>query len=278
MRSLAFGSCILAVVLCGVGGVRAEPAEELLPDLDQRVPHDLVIQPVVRAGKQRFHLGFTSAVDNIGRGPLIVRARRLSVEEPFMVANQGVLLSNGRVRKYRGVGIVRYVESETHEHWHVLPFERYELRRAEDFALVVRDRKTGFCLSDRHEIDQGVRVPGKPSRPVYQAFCGPADRDRLAIEEGASVGYRDVYPAHLEGQYLDLTEVAAGYYVLVHRVNAARRLRELDYENNDASLLVRLTWPRGRASPPDVQVLSECERRANCAEGRTFAAGMLPAG
>lgn len=275
MRRLVVSSFVLALSLAGLGAAQVGPAEELLPDLDQRVPHDLEIQTVFRDGRPRFRLGFTSAVDNIGLGPLVIRARRESPAEPFMVANQAVLLSNGRMRKYRDVGVVRYVDAETHSHWHFLPFERYELRRADDFALVVRDRKTGFCFSDRHEIEPGVRAPGKPRAAVYTTFCGPGQPDRLRVEEGASVGYRDIYPAHLEGQYLDVTDVAAGTYVLVHRVNAARRLHELDYENNAASLLVRLTWPNGRSRVPGIQVLSECERRANCAEGRVLHGVML---
>ena len=33
--------------------------------------------------------------------------------------------------------------------WHLLRFERYELRHAGSRKVLVRDRKTGFCLGDR---------------------------------------------------------------------------------------------------------------------------------
>ena len=68
----------------------------------------------------------------------------------------------------------------------------------------------------------------------------------LGIQEGISVGYGDDYPANLEGQYLRLSGLAAGRYVLVHRVNGARHLQELDYRNNAASLLLQLRWRGAR--------------------------------
>ena len=83
----------------------------------------------------------------------------------------------------------------------------------------------------------------------------------LGLQEGISVGYGDDYAANLEGQYLRLTGLAPGRYVLVHRVNADRRLRELDHRNNAASLLLRLRW-RGRE--PLVRVLRTCPARARC--------------
>lgn len=275
MRRVALAAlCALLVVPASAAAKGGRPAAELLPDLDMQAPSDLVVRSALRAGGTRFRLGFTSAVDNVGVGALVIQAQRENVRKPRMTASQKVLLENGRWRTYRGVGIVRFVESETHGHWHFLPFARYELRRAADFSLVVRDRKTGFCLSDHHESDPYLDLWREPARPVFTGWCAPGDRDRLRIKEGASVGYRDIYPGHLEGQYLDVTGVPAGRYVLVHRVNAARRLRESDYANNAASLLVRLAWPHGRGSAPTVQVLRVCEYGAECGRPRS---GMLSA-
>ena len=49
-----------------------------------------------------------------------------------------------------------------------------------------------------------------------------------------------------------------GIYLLVQHANPERRLRELDYANNAASALVRVTWPADRARPPRVDVLRTC--------------------
>ena len=49
--------------------------------------------------------------------------------------------------------------------------------------------------------------------------------------------------------------------MLVHRVNAEHGLRELDYKNNAASLLLDLRWRRGA---PQVRVLKVCARSGRC--------------
>ena len=116
-----------------------------LPDLDQATPFGTSV--VQRDG--RLLLVFGSAVDNVGPGPLVVEARRVG----------GVM----RARQVVGANAfelgtpLRYVRSETHQHWHLLAFERYELRRSG--ALVGRDRKTGFCLRDAYETRALNRVP-----------------------------------------------------------------------------------------------------------------------
>ena len=57
--------------------------------------------------------------------------------------------------------------------------------------------------------------------------------------EGTSVGYVDRYPAFFHGQELDVTRLPAGRYVLVHRANPDRTMRELRYSDNAASVLLR---------------------------------------
>ncbi len=47
---------------------------------------------------------------------------------------------------------MEYAVSSTHQHWHLLHFDRYELRRVGNARKVVRDRKTGFCLGDRYAV------------------------------------------------------------------------------------------------------------------------------
>jgi hypothetical protein len=49
--------------------------------------------------------------------------------------------------------------------------------------------------------------------------------------------------------------------VLVHRANAGRRLRELSYRNNAASLLLEL---RRRGGAPAVRVIATCPGTARC--------------
>jgi hypothetical protein len=158
----------------------------------------------------------------------------------------------------RNVGRLQYVYSEDHNHWHYLGFDHYELRRASNYAFVAPDQKTGFCLGDRYATHPGAVEPGKSPDPTYTGYCGRTQTELLAVEEGISVGYGDIYYATLEGQFVDVTGVPAGQYYLIHRVNADRKLVETDYSNNAASLLIDLRWPDGTSQAPSVKLLRGC--------------------
>ena len=224
---------------------------ELLPDLDQRAPANLVVSHTAK----RYRLGFASAVDNIGSGPVWIRGVRRG---RTMRATQLVRTHGGGVEPHPEAGTLRYTASSTHTHWHLLDFERYELRRVAGYTLVVRDRKTGFCLADHY--GQARRV--KPGPPVFLGNCGQGDRSLRGVEQGSSRGYTDRYPAHYHGQDVDLTGVPTGVYLLVHRANPNGLLREQRYDNNAASLRIRIVRQRGAA--PSVFVLRTCESRERC--------------
>ncbi len=222
---------------------------ELLPDFDQRAPFRLTI-----AGTK---LGFASATDNIGDGPVWVRGKRGSTTGP-MRAEQLVRLSDGTVRAYRDAGRLRYTPSPSHTHWHLLGFQRYELR-TQDGELVVRDRKSGFCLADHYGLARrrvAIFTGGR-----FFGNCAASNPDALSVEQGTSVGYTDLYPAHFHGQNLELRGVPAGIYTLVHRANPGQHLEEVDYTNNTASLRIRLTWAAGA---PVVETLRSCESSERC--------------
>ena len=175
-----------------------------------------------------------------------------------MRAQQLVELSGGGTRAYPGVGRLRYTPESTHTHWHLLDFQRYELRRA-DGTLVVRDRKSGFCLADHYGY--AARRVAAFRGPRYLGNCASSQPDVLSVEQGTSSGYTDLYPAHFHGQNLELRGVPAGVYVLVHRANPEERLEELDYSNNAASLRIRLSWS---GATPRVETLRTCEGSERC--------------
>jgi glucose/arabinose dehydrogenase len=254
---VAIALAALAATLATTGFSNASAAGTgRLPDLDQEMPSDLVI---TRAGGIH-RLGFRSAVSNVGDGPLVIDGHRASADTTSLVADQVIEHDGEPQEVVPGVGMLRYVVSPDHRHWHLLGFDRYYLRRAGDRTAAVSDRKTGFCLGDRYPVS-GRPLPAAPRTPVYTSRCGLGDPGLLGIREGISVRYGDDYKANLEGQYLRLNGLRAGRYVLVHRVNADRRLRELDYGNNAASLLLEL---RRRGGRPEVRILKECPGTDRC--------------
>jgi hypothetical protein len=239
-------------------------ANELLPDLELAPPSGLVVRKDRTTGKTRFLLGFESAANNVGAGPLKIYGARTGVDQEEMQASQIVVGDDGTQSLVPGVGTLRYVVDPTHQHWHLTPFMRYELRRDRDFRLARPDTKSGFCLGDRYVTDPDKRLRGEPVVPLYNTNCGLGDTGLLTIEEGISVGWGDNYEAWRDGQYLDLTGLPAGRYVLVHRVNSPRMLRESSYANNASSALISLTWPSGRSAKPRVRVLAYCPDTARC--------------
>jgi Lysyl oxidase len=236
---------------------------ERLPDLDQETPRGFTITRVGSGGRRVYVLGFRSAVRNLGDGPLVIDAHRPAPGADTMTADQLIERDGAPQGVLAGAGRLRYVVSPDHRHWHLLGFDRYELRRAGARRAVVRDRKSGFCLGDRYRVTNR-KLPAAPAEPRYTSRCGLAAPGLLGVQEGISVGYGDDYPANLEGQYLRLSGLPPGRYALVHRVNTGRQLRELDYGNNAASVLLELRWRRGA---PMVRVLRECPDTGRCDGG-----------
>lgn len=217
--------------------VLAPPAP--LPDLDQAAPFGLGV--VRRDGRSL--LVFGSAVDNLGPGQLVVEGTRSgSVMQTWQVVG---------ARRYPLPVRLRYVRSETHQHWHFPGFERYELRRAGDFRLVGRDRKTGFCLRDAYETQALNRVP------AWTSECGRGHPEARALRQGITPGFGDDYIPQKEGQSIDVTGLLPGRYVLVHRANPDRILRERSYANNAASVLIDLRGNR-------VTLIARCPDSARC--------------
>jgi hypothetical protein len=250
----------VALALTGLTLLGDEEPEELLPDLDQALPTEVAI---VQEG-DTYRLVFASAVDNVGRGPLLVEGERPDRSQPLMEVRQLVRSSDGSTRERSVEGEMRYVRSETHSHWHLLGFERYELRDARNGELVEPDAKTGFCLGDRYETSRNDQLENEPDEAVWTEGCGRGQPGLLTVSEGISPGYGDDYVPAREGQFLDVTSVPPGRYLLVHRANPDATLEESDYENNAASLLIQLRRTTGVI--PAVRVLASCPDSETCSD------------
>ena len=260
LPALAAG-VLLAVAALAVShsaSSRAAAATERLPDLEQEVPSGLEITRHARAPHWR--LGFRSAVRNVGDGPLTISGHRPKPGVEKMVADQVIELDGAPAAVVSGAGRLRYVRARDHRHWHLLGFDRYELRRPGGRALI-RDRKSGFCLGDRYAVT-GLDLPARAPEKVYRSRCGLDHPELMGIREGISVGYGDDYVANLEGQWLPLDGLRAGRYLLVHRANADGRLREKTRANNAASVLFKLRW---RHHAPQATILRACPAAVPCA-------------
>jgi hypothetical protein len=252
MRRLAALVVVVAaaVAVVAVGPGAAGTQERLLPDLVQVAPEH--VQLVLR-GDRRL-LTFAAAAENRGDGPLIIKGSRASRRVKSMVARQLVTRADGSHYRVGQVGRLRYVRSPDHSHWHLRDFMRFELR-TEDGKRLGRDQKTGFCLGDRYDSD--APTPAEPTRPRFTSRCGLGKPGRLRLTQGISVGYGDVYQARLEGQFIDVTGLPHGRYVLVHRVNPHGRLLDGRRGNDASSVVVDIGARQAR-------VVRRCAGTARC--------------
>jgi hypothetical protein len=273
---VAFAGTAALLVGAGAATSSSEPAAarsahavRLLPDLDMARPDGMKVLVNRVDGKLHFYVGFISAADNIGAGPLIVRGSRSSTSVPTMRAEQVIMRSDGSEQIVESVGELKYIANPTHHHWHLQPFMRYELRRASDYRLMRPDQKQGFCLGDRYpapwDTDHKLPpLPGKPAKPFYIQECGDNEPQALNVEEGISVGYGDVYSPFVDKQQIDLTGLKAGLYMLVYYVNVPHRLVESNYSNNTSSLIFYLHWPHGPYYKPTLELRGRCAHTARC--------------
>jgi len=102
-----------------------------------------------------------------------------------------------------------------HNHYHYAGFAEYRLRDASSNIVVV-GRKMGFCVEDDFAWDPNA----SPNRRY--------DCDYQGIQKG----WADVYTGDLPCQWIDITGVPSGNYILEMETNPDRTIVESDYSNN----------------------------------------------
>ncbi|MCA9704807.1 MAG: hypothetical protein KDK70_03020 [Myxococcales bacterium] len=119
--------------------------------------------------------------------------------------------------------------SECHQHYHFDGYAYYDLLDANG-TVVATGHKQAFCLLDW-------------SPWAWNDFGG----GYTCSDQGISVGWEDVYGSYLDCQYVDITDVPPGDYVLRVAVNlplpdtAVAPLVERNYDNNVLEVPVTIT-------------------------------------
>jgi hypothetical protein len=116
--------------------------------------------------------------------------------------------------------------SDCHGHFH---FDQYANYRLLDAAgnVVSTGHKQAFCLIDLERRDPDARRRGQ--------FGCSVDG---TVPQGISKGWADTYNSQLDCQWIDITGVAEGNYVLEVHVNPDHIFPELDLMNNVARVPV----------------------------------------
>ncbi|CAK6959398.1 protein-lysine 6-oxidase [Scomber scombrus] len=112
-----------------------------------------------------------------------------------------------------------------HQHFHSMDeFSHYDLLDASTQHSVAEGHKASFCLEDT-SCDYGY----------YRRYACTAHT------QGLSPGCYDTYNADIDCQWIDITDVKPGNYVLKISVNPSYHVPESDYSNNIVRCDVRYT-------------------------------------
>ncbi|NUT49422.1 MAG: lysyl oxidase [Saccharothrix sp.] len=275
------------------GGYTGDPGQcvdwDVCPVADPAAPNG---ECVPAGGPIRaVRLRFTTSAENVGEGPLLIHGRRSDTGQPRMASRQafqsavdGAIPMTFEESQHPIPATMYYEPAATHEHWHLLGFEHFQLRTPSG-RTVVRDRKNGFCLGDRYGVPGTVphrptAGDGSPAGELAALLrtnrCGRHAPELLRVVQGISVGAGDDYEHTVDFQWLDITTVPSGVYDVVNIVNGDRTLVERSYANNVASMAISLSWPGGATDPPAtitepprVRLLHACPGVDRCASRRT---------
>lgn len=252
MRKTLASCCLGVVVVLGlVAPARAKSPALLLPNLVPLAPANLVgpstglldsfgyayPAPVVvngclpdetaRNGALRC-LRFETAAANTGKGPLEVAYR---VEPPATNAYQVI-------HKADGTTTARFaVASEfhpTHAHFHFEDFYvtrlwRYAGGRKAGSKPVTSGRKSGFCPEDSGG--------GGRYSCLTDYRMGPSGPEQVV---GISAGSYDTYRVHLPDQYVEITDVPDGRYVLEIELDPDDNVAESNERDNEVCIVIEL--------------------------------------
>lgn len=117
-----------------------------------------------------------------------------------------------------------------HGHFHIRDFSVYELLNV-DRTLVVAAHKQGFCMEDSLKYDGGK------SRGFDCAF------------QGITSGWGDWYFKQLTGQWIDITGVPEGDYIVRVRINTANTFDEGSNRYiNDVETSIHIPDPRKKVT------------------------------
>uniref|UniRef100_A0A667X5N5 Lysyl oxidase homolog n=1 Tax=Myripristis murdjan TaxID=586833 RepID=A0A667X5N5_9TELE len=112
-----------------------------------------------------------------------------------------------------------------HQHYHSMEaFSNYDLLDISTGRKVAEGHKASFCLED--------------------TSCDPGIRRRFACTahtQGLGPGCYDTYHANIDCQWIDITDVPPGNYVLKVTVNPSQLVQESDFSNNEVRCDIRYT-------------------------------------
>ena len=254
-RRLVAGAALALLAATSGAFAGTAAADDRLPNMRPERPTELHVVAV----HGRRLLKFTAMMDNVGQGPMEVLGRRTSSIDPWTVS-QVVYDDAGGSRRVPTDAYLVYA-GDGHDHWHVRKMMAYHLFSTADTR---GDSKVGFCF-----FDTNLRYPSLPRSPsvrhYQERWCGT--RTATTSRTGISVGWGDKYSWKIAFQWVDISGLPSGDYLLRTMVDPYGWFLETNENDN-------CTYRRIRLSGSSVRLLSAGERCVTDWEDHPLAASI----
>ncbi len=256
---------------------KTTPLRQVLPDLQFRAPRNArfatpsmpIFEPDPPPGSTcfttesvedgaRLCLRFDQVIANVGEGPLEVReAIPKDPSNTALNAFQRIYSTDGSFVQ-RPAGDFEF--HEEHQHYHYKSFAVSALWASDSTGKklgttpVRSTRKVSFCIADIEMNRFGQ--PGIGPRTYFAPDClfpQASDDNFDYLIVGMTNGWTDVYDWFLPGQYVEVTGVSDGFYLLESCADPDSKLVETAENNNCIDTLIRLS--NMTAPMPNVETL-----------------------
>jgi hypothetical protein len=214
------------------------------PDLTMSAPSQVRLDRSTMPG--HVLLRATSSVNNRGRGPLELRARRLGVHR--WAVYQAIYDDRGRAHLVltRAQLVFKFVPGDRYGYGYVGAASYWKVRHVASFelwsvtaqlapaALVRTGPKVDYCLRDLFRTAPSTR---SPAEPVYRGCSREPGITHDIL--GTSVGWSDVYPYRYPEQWIDVTGLH-GVFAFLMRADPDGLFIESNRANDVSETFVEL--------------------------------------
>jgi len=239
-RPLFVGALVAALLGSGVGPA-ATPAfashstAARLPDLVMLPPGDFRIE---QKGRGKRWLRFSTVIVNVGPGAFQVYGypAQTSNGDPYGVVQQ-VEEADGTFSNHPTDATI-FWSGDGHNHYHVRDLQEMTLQNL-NAVVLARGAKRGFCFWDNYDYEATSGVYYHPSTTDACELTGGG-----TIPMGLSVGWGDRYPYNIAFQYIDISQLGNGDYLVEVTADPALTpgglFVEADELNNTAWAKIRI--------------------------------------
>jgi hypothetical protein len=236
-RIFALAAIVASVVVPLAPTPTASAATQLLPDLRMAVLSTIKVDTTTIAGHRL--LRYTAEIVDVGNGPFEARGSRPDTSTPTFAVKQRIYDDAGGYVNVPTAATM-YWGGDGHNHWHLTDLEGGVLTRLDNGVQVGTSAKEGFHFADNTPFD--LSLPNAPQTAQYTSCGGNSCRiSALHVTMGLSVGWADIYAASVNFQWIDITDLVNGKYVLTVTADPSHFFEETDNANNDASATIQLS-------------------------------------